>query len=223
MKHTMTNPMAPTAPNSDMLTKALGYFGLAFLIAAFGAYAAPFLFDRLNLPSGFQWVIYITVLALSWFSHKWVQMPRPINFMLFTLLAFLLGFMVYPLLAYAAAIGGTEIIMRAFIGTALMSFAAGVYAKTTHRDLSGMGGFLFMAIIGLIIVSIINAFWFNGVVELIVSGAGILIFSALIAYEIQAIADYEEDRGMEAGIMLFIAIFNLFTSALRFLIALQSD
>ena len=59
--------------------------------------------------------------------------------------------------------------------------------------------------------------------EMIISGVGVLLFSGLIAYEMNVIKRYPEDRAMEAGIGLFIAIFNLFTSVLRLLLAFGRD
>ena len=60
-------------------------------------------------------------------------------------------------------------------------------------------------------------------VEAVISGAGVLIFSGLIAYQVQMIQKYPEERAMEAGIALFIAIFNLLTSVLRLFLFFGRD
>src|SRR5690606_6018982 len=66
----------------------------------------------------------------------------------------------------------------AFAGLSLVGY-------TTKKDLSGMGTFLIMGVIGLIIASIVNMFMQSGVMYLVISGAGVLIFSGLIAYDTQ--------------------------------------
>ena len=58
-----------------------------------------------------------------------------------------------------------------------------VYGYFTNRDLTKIGSFLFMALIGLIIASVINLFWANSTLEWIVSIAGVIIFVGLTAWD----------------------------------------
>jgi FtsH-binding integral membrane protein len=64
-----------------------------------------------------------------------------------------------------------------------------LYGYTTRRDLTAMGKFLFMGVIGLILTSLVNMIWPSGTMSFIISAAGVLIFSGLIAYDTQKIKE----------------------------------
>lgn len=204
---------------SDFTLRVMAYLALAFIIAAIGSYASPRIIPVSFFSGAGVWIIYIAAMGLAWTSHKWAQLARPMNFIVYAFFAFLIGIMFYPLLHVSLATGGIEIVAKAFAITGLLSLSAGVYGSTTKKDLSGFSGFFSVAIIGLVIVSIIQAFWFNNIVELIISSLGVVVFSGFIAYQFQMIKNYPEDRAMEAGIGLFITLFNLLTSVLRLFLA----
>lgn len=206
---------------SSFLMTVMNYVALAFAVTAAGAYFAPAILPAAFMAKGGFWLVIIAELALVWTAPRWSQMARPMNILLYVAFAFLSGLTLYPLLSYALAVGGLDLVFKALIATVALSFAAGIYARTTQRDLSGMGGFLMIGLIGLIIVGIFQIFWFNSVVEMISSGIGVLLFSGFIAYDIQSIQRYPEDRPIEAAISLYLSIFNLFVSLLRLLIALN--
>ena len=208
---------------SDFLMKVMNYVAAAFGVTALGAYLAPQLIPVEKLMGGGYLLIFIAELALIFTSSWWSQFQRPVNFLIYFAFAFLSGITLYPLLMMAVSVGGIDIVVKALTATVALSFAAGIYAKTTTRDLSGMGGFLMMSLIGLIVVGILQMFWFSSTVELFASGFGVLIFSGFIAYDIQMIEKYPENRAIEASLGLYLSIFNLFTSLLRLLIALQSN
>ena len=202
---------------SNFTLKVMGYLAFAFLIAGIGSYLAPLFIPIEFFAGNGTWAIYIAAMALAWTSHRWAQFPRPMNFVVYSLFALIIGVMFYPLLFVSLQTGGTEIVAKAFGITGLLSVAAGVYGSTTSKDLSGFRGFFSVAIMGLIIVSIINAIWYSGIIALIVSGIGVVVFSGFIAYQFQMIKHYPADRAMEAGIGLFITLFNLLTSVLQLL------
>ena len=202
---------------SNFILKVMGYLSLAFLIAGLGSYLAPHLIPAKFFTGFGTWIIYILAMALAWTSHKWAQFSRPLNFVFYALFALVIGVMFYPLLFVSFKVGGIEIVAKAFGITGLLAVATGIYGATTSRDLSGFRGFFTVAILGLIIASIINAIWYSGIVTLIISGLGVVIFSAFIAYQFQILKHYPENRAMEAAIGLFITLFNLLTSVLQLL------
>jgi len=202
---------------SNFILKVMGYLSLAFLIAGLGSYLSPYLIPAKFFTGFGTWIIYILAMALAWTSHKWAQFSRPLNFVFYALFALVIGVMFYPLLFVSFKVGGIEIVAKAFGITGLLAVATGIYGATTSRDLSGFRGFFTVAILGLIIASIINAIWYSGIVTLIISGLGVVIFSAFIAYQFQILKHYPENRAMEAAIGLFITLFNLLTSVLQLL------
>ena len=108
----------------------------------------------------------------------------------------------------------------AFAGLSLVGY-------TTKKDLTAMGSFLIMGVIGLVIASIVNIFMQSGTMYLIISGLGVLIFSGLIAYDTQrlkmtyyALGGNQEAMGVATGfgaLSLFINFVNLFQFLLAFM------
>ena len=80
-------------------------------------------------------------------------------------------------------------VARTFFVTAAAFGALSLYGYTTKRDLTAMGKFLFMGVIGLIIAGLVNMIWPSGTMGFIISAAGVLIFSGLIAYDTQKIKE----------------------------------
>src|SRR5215471_324386 len=78
-------------------------------------------------------------------------------------------------------------VARTFFVTAAAFGALSLYGYTTKRDLTAVGKFLFMGVIGLILASLVNMIWPSGTMSFVISAAGVLIFSGLIAYDTQRI------------------------------------
>jgi FtsH-binding integral membrane protein len=113
-----------------------------------------------------------------------------------------------------------------FFATAASFASLSLYGYTTKRDLSGMGTFLLMGLVGLIVASIINLFWMNDTFSLAIAAIGVLIFAGLTVYDTQRIKSlYFELAGSEflgkAAIMgaltLYLDFINMFLFLLRFL------
>ena len=113
-----------------------------------------------------------------------------------------------------------------FFATAAAFASLSLYGYTTKRDLSGMGTFLLMGLVGLIVASIVNMFWMNDTFSLVIAAVGVLVFAGLTAYDTQKIKSiYFQLQGSEflgkAAIMgaleLYLDFINMFLFLLRFL------
>ena len=126
-------------------------------------------------------------------------------------------------LAYTrSSIGGT------FLITAGMFGAMAVYGMVTKRDLSGMGSFLFMGLIGIIIASVVNIFLHSSSLYWTISVIGVLVFVGLTAWDVQKIKTMGEQGILEQGedavrkgaiigaLALYLDFINLFLMLLRF-------
>jgi FtsH-binding integral membrane protein len=126
-------------------------------------------------------------------------------------------------LAYTtASIGGTFLITSGMFG------AMAVYGTVTKRDLSGMGSFLFMGLIGIIIASVVNFFMQSSTLYWAISFIGVMVFVGLTAYDVQKIKNMGEQGIMEQGedaiqkgaiigaLALYLDFINLFLMLLRF-------
>lgn len=117
-------------------------------------------------------------------------------------------------------------IARVFFITAGTFAAMSLYGYTTKRDLTAMGSFLFMGLIGLFIAMIVNIFMASTMLEFIISVAGVLIFTGLTAYDTQSIKEaYTEGSSSEVAgkraifgaLRLYLDFINLFIMLLRLL------
>jgi FtsH-binding integral membrane protein len=117
-------------------------------------------------------------------------------------------------------------VARTFFVTAAAFGALSLYGYTTKKDLTAMGKFLFMGVVGLILASIVNMIWPSGAMSFIISAAGVLIFSGLIAYDTQKIKDqYADAWGTDTAekvaifgaLSLYLDFVNLFQFLMMFL------
>ena len=127
-----------------------------------------------------------------------------------------------------AAFTGVSI-ATTFLATSVGFAAMSLYGYTTNRDLSGMGRFLMMGVIGLIVAMIANWFIQSGPLAMAISAIGVLIFAGLTAYDTQKIkTDYiahamhgdSEWLGKSAimgALMLYLDFINMFMFLLQFL------
>ncbi|RSI06302.1 Inner membrane protein YbhL [Streptococcus sanguinis] len=114
-------------------------------------------------------------------------------------------------------------VLSAFVTASAMFFAMAFIGKVTKKDLSGMGRALRAALFGLIIASVVNIFLRNGSFDFLISIAGVIIFSGLIAWDNQKIRYvYERSNGqvengwaVSLALSLYLDFINLFLSLLR--------
>lgn len=170
---------------------------------------------------------------------KWVVMLAPVG------LAFFLSMRIHAMKAstaqgvfwlYAALMGASlasvfivftgASIARTFFVTAAAFAGLSLWGYTTKRSLSGMGTFLFMGTIGLLIASVVNIFLASSMLQFVISAAGVLIFAGLTAYDTQKIKEmyFELDDGETASkkavfgaLCLYMDFIMLFQFLLHFM------
>ncbi|MFC1656161.1 Bax inhibitor-1 family protein [Patescibacteria group bacterium] len=198
-------------------------FALAILVSTVGVwFGFTYLLEVFIANQSLIWVVFIAELALIFTSRKWSTI-RPLNYILFSLFALLTGITITPLLLMATVIGGIGIVIKALLATFLMFTAAGVIGYTTKKSLEGMRGFLFVSLIGMIIVGVIGIFipW-GSTFEMIYAGIGVLLFTGYTMYDFQRIKRFPQDRYIEAAMHLYLDIFNLFIFILRLILSQRS-
>jgi modulator of FtsH protease len=112
---------------------------------------------------------------------------------------------------------GAELIMTAFGGTAGVFLVMSSMATVIKRDLSGMGKWLFVGVIVLLVGSVINLFVGSTAGMMAISMAAIGIFSAYMLYDIKRIIDGGETNYISATLALYLNIINVFQSLLALL------
>lgn len=131
---------------------------------------------------------------------------------------FFMGLMLSRLIAMVLGFrNGTDLVMIAFGGTAGVFFAMASLASVIKRDLSGMGKWLFVGAIVLMVGSIINVFVGSGPGMMAISMLAIGIFSAYMLYDLKQIIDGGETNYISATLALYLDIINVFQSLLALL------
>ena len=119
-----------------------------------------------------------------------------------------------------------QVIFYAFITTLTIFVVTAIYGYTTQEDLSSYRRFFIIALISLIVLSIFNAFMRVGMLEWVITIAGVVIFTGLIAYDVNRIkamsyqladGDNEvmEKMGIIGALNLYLDFINLFIYILR--------
>jgi len=117
-------------------------------------------------------------------------------------------------------------IVQALLVTTIAFGGLSLYGYTTKRSLSGMGSFLIMGLIGLIVASIVNIFLGSGMLSFAISAIGLLIFAGLTAWDTQRLKeDYDylsQDSQMMAksSVMGALSLYLNFVNMFQFILSL---
>jgi modulator of FtsH protease len=112
---------------------------------------------------------------------------------------------------------GANLIAMAFGGTALVFFGMATLATTIKRDVSGLGKWLMVGVIGLIVASVANIWLQMPALFLTISVLAIVIFSAFMLYDIKRVIDGGETNYVSATLAIYLSVYNVFQSLLSLL------
>ena len=209
------------------MLKVYNYMGLGLVVTGLVAYftsqwavSSPGNAELLY-ASPLAWVIMLSplafVLVLSFGINK-LSVPAAQG--VFWAFAAVMGLSLSSI--FLVYTGGS--IAKVFFITAATFGAMSLYGYTTKRDLTGVGNFLFMGLIGLIIAMVVNIFLQSTMLEFAISAIGVLIFVGLTAYDTQKIKEsYSASHGAEVlakgaimgALSLYLDFINLFLMLLR--------
>jgi uncharacterized protein len=212
------------------MLKVYNYMGLGLVVTGLVAYFSNVLavsdggltaWGNLLYNSPLMWVVALAplgfVFALSFGINRFSSATAQLLFWLF---AGVMGLSLSSIfLVYTDAS-----IAKVFFITAATFGAMSLYGYTTRRDLTGIGNFLIMGLIGLIIAMIVNIFLASSALDFAISIIGVLIFVGLTAYDTQKIKEsYDVSLGAEilqkgaimGALRLYLDFINLFLMLLR--------
>ncbi len=118
---------------------------------------------------------------------------------------------------------GSQIVMQALGGTAIIFFALSGYALVSRKDFSFMSGFLFAGSIVLIVAMLAGVFLKLPALNLALSAGFMLFSSAVILYQTSEIIHGGERNYIRATVTLYVSIYNIFMSLLNLLSAFSGD
>jgi len=215
------------------MLKVYNYMGSALLVTGIVAlltfkYAvlslSPLQFTSLGISlysSGMAWVVMLAPLGVVlYMSFGIAKMSAAKAQTVFWIFAALMGLSLSSIFVVYTETS----ITRVFFITAGTFGAMSIYGYTTKRDLTKLGSFLMMGLIGIIIASIVNIFMKSTMMYFVISILGVLIFVGLTAYDTQKIknmylvSDSGEIMGKKAvmgALTLYLDFINLFIMLLR--------
>jgi uncharacterized protein len=177
--------------------------------------------DPALLKSPLMWIFILAPLALVFFISARIN---TLSVSSAQILFFLYAALVGVSLSILFHIYTRSSITRVFFIAAAAFGALSIFGYTTRRDLSGLGTFLFMGLIGIIVASLVNLFLRSTELDWLVSIVGVGVFAGLTAYDTQRIkamydrADDEVSAGRKAviaALSLYLNFINLFLMLLR--------
>ena len=161
----------------------------------------------------------VLVIALSAAVHRMSAQTATLCFLAYAVLTGVTLasiFVVYPMGSIA----------NAFLSTAGMFVAMSIYGTVTKRNLAGMGNFLFMGLIGLLIAMVVNIFLASSMMDFVISAVGVVLFTLLTAYDTNQLrifgssAPLDDEVAVRRGailgaLTLYLDFINLFLMLLR--------
>src|SRR5512146_1388412 len=233
------NPIPNRLSGSPVTPSMLGVRPDARLATAFLTQAFVWMFAGLLLSAGVAWAVQSNEQLIGFAADNFFLLVIAQLALVFVIsgainrinasVALLLFFV------YAATLGVTlglivslysgASVVTAFLSASSMFGAAAIYGAVTKRSLAGLGGILFMGVIGLIVAMVINLFLASTMLTWLVSIAGVVIFTALTAYDVQRIGAGDlaaatgsmEKAAVLGALRLYLDFINLFLFMLRLL------
>jgi uncharacterized protein len=200
----------------NFMTLGLGVTGLVALLVA----STPALYVPI-FTTPLKWVVMLAPLAfvfvLSWRFDR--MSPSALQATFWAFCAAMGLSMASIFLVFTGAS-----VARVFFITAAMFAATSLWGYTTKRDLTGMGSFLMMGLIGIVIAGLVNVFIGSSAIQFAISVIGVIVFTGLTAYDTQNIKEsYAEHYGADANtklavmgaLSLYLNFINLFQMLLN--------
>lgn len=206
------------------LSKVYAWMFAGLLITALIAFAVastPALVEAVVVNRMVFWVIVIAQLGLVFYLSARVQKIAPATAaVLFLVYSALVG-----VTSSVVLIVFTGSIAQTFIITSVMFGATAIFGTVTKKSLAGLGHFMFMGLIGLILASIVGFLWHSSVLQFVISVVGVVVFTGLTAWDSQLLKQLAVELpdasvgsyAVVGALSLYLDFINLFFFLLRFM------
>lgn len=219
----MNNPTVHTARDTHAIevNKVLrNTYSLLAMTLVFSAIMAG-VSGMMNLPHPGLIITLVGFYGLLFAIHKTANSGMGLV-LTFALTGFM-GYTIGPLLNFVVASGGSDIIMLAMGGTALIFFSLSGYILTTKKDMSFLGGMMMAGFVVIVVAFIANLFLQLPALHLALSAIFILFSAGAILMQTSAIVNGGERNYILATVTLFVSLYNIFISLINLLMAFTGD
>ena len=208
---------------TSFLSKVYGWMFLGLLITAGTALvvsSSQTLIETFIANRILFWILVLGQLGLVFYLSARVERIAPVTaaglFMLYSAMVGITSSVIF--LVYTSAS-----IVSAFMIAGTMFGAMAVFGTLTKRSLAGVGQFMFMGLIGLIVASIVNIFWLNSMLSFVISVVGVIVFTGLTAWDAQRLKEMAVSLpdgrvgsyAVVGALSLYLDFINLFFFILR--------
>lgn len=196
---------------NEFLPSVLRTFAISLAIAFAGTMVGVFVPPALFLP---LMILEFVMLLGAFFLRK----RKSISYTFLYIFTFISGITTYPIVAYYLATAGANVVLMALATTTTVFTGLAIYASTTKRNLSFLGGMLMAALLALVAISIFNIFWpLSSTAMLAFSFIGVLVFSGYVLYDFNRMKQYgvSADEVPLMALNLYLDFINLFINFLR--------
>ena len=207
----------PQAERQRVLRNTYWLLALSLLPTVLGAWLGVATGITSSLTGGLGLIVFLGgafgfIFAIEKTKNSAAGVPVLLGF------TFFMGLMLSRLIAMVLGFkNGSELVMTAFGGTAGVFFVMASLASVIKRDISGMGKWLFVGALVLMVGAVINVFVGSSAGMMAISVAAIGIFSAYMLYDLKQIIDGGETNYISATLALYLDVFNVFQSLLALL------
>jgi uncharacterized protein len=209
------------------MLKVYNYMASGVLLTGLVAmlFAQSGMAEQIMYSGGLRWLIMLSPLAIVFaMSFGQNRMSTGTLQLLFWAFAGLMGLSMSTI--FLVFTGAS--IAQTFFATAAAFAGLSLWGYTTQKDLSGMGSFLLMGVIGLIVASVVNIFMQSSTLHWVISSAGVLIFAGLTAYDTQKIKSLYQyvagtDMAGKAAIMGALTLYLDFVNMFQFLLSFMGS
>ncbi len=207
-----SRPQPITGQHGALLGRVFGLLGFSFVLTTAGALAAPRLGPE-AFTAGMLGGLFVLIILII--GRRLLPLIRLGLFYLFSVLQ---GFVLGTVINQYIAAGQGDIVVLAAAETAALVFVLSAYAWTTKRNVSSIGGYLFIGLIGVLVAAIIGVFIQAPLFHVVLAAAVAVVFSGYTVYHVQQLKFANANgSAIEFAIALYIDILNLFWSILRLL------
>lgn len=218
------NASGLTSQQNRVLRNTYMLLGISMAPTVLGAMAGIQM--GFSLFAGSPLMAFLVFLGIAWGFMWAIEKNKNSGLGVALLLGFtfFMGLMLSRILQVALGFSnGGSMIALAAGGTATIFFTLSTVATISKRDFSGMGKFLFVGMIVVLLAAVANIFFQIPALSLTIAVAVVGIFSAYILYDISRIVQGGETNYVSATLAVYLDIYNVFVSLLQIIMAFTGD
>lgn len=210
--------ITPAATRNRVLRNTYWLLALSMIPSVLGAWLGLRTGFSLSATSpGLSIILFMAIafgfmFAIERFKNSGVGVALLLGF------TFFMGLMLSRLLGFVLGFSnGASLIMLAFGGTGVIFTVMASIATVSKRDFSGLGKWLFMGVIVLLLASVANIWLQLPALMITVSVMAIVIFSAYMLHDVQRVVNGGETNYIKAALAIYLDIYNVFANLLMLL------